>query len=383
MTRDDEERRYPRQRGDDLLRHAIGKIVLPGVAAHVLERQYRQGRFVGRHGRFVRAQVLAIPGSRLHGLRRAGEFIAQAGDREDQARRLRVSLDLAPQAADQHVDAAVEGRRLPPGNRVQQMVPAEHPARCAQEGQQQGKLRPPERHFPPLRVGQRVSGAIEHEIRKSQALGCVGLRLVHRRHSLFPFERALADAEQHFTLGLRRCHRVVTVFLLGSAARPNGNKANAREDTVRILYSGLTAIACLIGGNCAAETQTLTLMRGIDPPHHDAQRTTSWGAADTVNMIQDTLVALDWDARTPIPYLAKSWQISPDGRTYTFRLRDDVTFCSGKKFTAADVVYTFKRLQDPKTNSPSAWRAGKIKELRAPDPYTVEYELEEPYSGLL
>jgi peptide/nickel transport system substrate-binding protein len=100
-------------------------------------------------------------------------------------------------------------------------------------------------------------------------------------------------------------------------------------------------------------------------------------------MIQDTLVALDWDARTPIPYLAKSWQISPDGRTYTFKLRDDVTFCSGKKFTADDVIYTFKRLRDPTTSSPAAWRAGKIKELRAPDPYTVEYELEEPFSGLL
>jgi peptide/nickel transport system substrate-binding protein len=152
---------------------------------------------------------------------------------------------------------------------------------------------------------------------------------------------------------------------------------------MRIICAGLTAIACLIGGNCAAETQTLTLMRGLDPPHYDAQRTTAWGAADIVNMIQDTLVALDWDARTPIPYLAKSWQISPDGRTYTFKLRDDVTFCSGKKFTADDVIYTFKRLQDPKTNSPAAWRAGKIKALRAPDPYTVEYELEEPYSGLL
>ena len=76
---------------------------------------------------------------------------------------------------------------------------------------------------------------------------------------------------------------------------------------MRIVYSGLTAIACLIGGNCAAETQTLTLMRGFDAPHFDAQRVTSWGAADIVNMAQDTLVALDWDARTPIPYLAKSW----------------------------------------------------------------------------
>ncbi len=152
---------------------------------------------------------------------------------------------------------------------------------------------------------------------------------------------------------------------------------------MRLIHSGLTAIACLIGGNCAAETQTLTLMRGLDPPHYDAQRTTSWGAADIVNMIQDTLVALDWDARTSIPYLAKSWEISPDGRTYTFKLRDDVTFCSGKKFTADDVIYTFKRFRDPATNSPVAWRAGKIKELRALDPYTVEYELEEPYSGLL
>ncbi|HME20937.1 MAG TPA: ABC transporter substrate-binding protein [Acetobacteraceae bacterium] len=152
---------------------------------------------------------------------------------------------------------------------------------------------------------------------------------------------------------------------------------------MRIICSGLAAIACLIGADCVAETQTLTLMRGIDPPHYDAQRTTSWPVADIVNMIQDTLVALDWDGRTPIPYLAKSWQISPDGRTYTFKLRDDVTFCSGKKFTAEDVVYTFKRLLDPATRSPFAWRAGKIKELRAPDPYTVEYELQEPYNSLL
>ncbi len=100
-------------------------------------------------------------------------------------------------------------------------------------------------------------------------------------------------------------------------------------------------------------------------------------------MFQDTLVALDWDGKTAIPYLAKSWTISEDGRTYTFKLRDDVSFCSGKKFTADDVVYTFKRLKDPAIKGPYAWRAGNIKELRATDPYTVEYELEEPFSELL
>ena len=90
-----------------------------------------------------------------------------------------------------------------------------------------------------------------------------------------------------------------------------------------------------IAGPAAA--QTLQLMKGIDAPHYDAQRTT-WGpTSDIVNMFQDTLVALDWDGRTPVPYLAKSWTISEDGKTYTFKLRDDVSFCSGKKFTAEDV----------------------------------------------
>ena len=141
------------------------------------------------------------------------------------------------------------------------------------------------------------------------------------------------------------------------------------------------ALAVGIAGPASA--QTLTLMKGIDAPHYDAQRTT-WGpTSDIVNMFQDTLVALDWDGRTPIPYLAKSWTVSADGKTYTFKLRDDVSFCSGKKFTAEDVVYSFKRLKDPATKGPYAWRAGNIKELRAPDPYTVEYELEEPFSELL
>jgi peptide/nickel transport system substrate-binding protein len=141
------------------------------------------------------------------------------------------------------------------------------------------------------------------------------------------------------------------------------------------------AFALSIG--CPATAQTLNMMKSIDAPHYDAQRTTWAPTSDIVNMFQDTLVALDWDGRTPVPYLAKSWTISPDGRLYTFKLRDDVTFCSGKKFTAEDVIYSFKRLKDPETKGPYAWRAGPIKELRAPDPYTVEYELTEPYSELL
>ena len=148
------------------------------------------------------------------------------------------------------------------------------------------------------------------------------------------------------------------------------------------LLPTLAAAACLaLAGT--ARAQTLRIMQSIDAPHFDGQRTT-WGAAGNIsNMTQSGLVALDWDGKTAIPYLAKSWEISPDGRTYTFKLRDDVTFCSGKKFTAEDVVYTFTRLKSPEVRAPFGWRAGEIKELRAIDAYTVAYELTDPFSDLL
>ncbi|MEH2591446.1 ABC transporter substrate-binding protein [Bradyrhizobium sp. AZCC 1721] len=152
---------------------------------------------------------------------------------------------------------------------------------------------------------------------------------------------------------------------------------------MRSILTGAVALLGMAGMCSTAEAQTLRVMKSLDAPHYDGQRTTWSPTSDIVNMFQDTLVALDWDGKTTIPYLAKSWTISEDGKTYVFKLRDDVTFCSGKKFTAADVVYTFKRLKDPETKAPYAWRAGDIKEVRAPDPYTVEYELNEPYSELL
>ena len=145
-------------------------------------------------------------------------------------------------------------------------------------------------------------------------------------------------------------------------------------------------LALGLAGAAEAQTlpgQTLRVMKSLDAPHYDGQRTTWSPTSDIVNMFQDTLVALDWDGKTPIPYLAKSWTVSPDGLRYVFQLRDDVQFCSGKKFTAADVVYSFERLRDPATRAPLAWRLGNVKALRAADAHTLEYELSEPNSDLL
>ena len=148
-------------------------------------------------------------------------------------------------------------------------------------------------------------------------------------------------------------------------------------------FASTALAATLVATAALAQAQTLNVAKALDSPHYDSQRTTWSPTSDVTHLVQDTLVALDWDGKTAAPLLAKSWTVSPDGKLYTFKLRDDVQFCSGKKFTAADVLYSFNRQRDPATRSPYAWRMGKIKELRAPDPYTVEYELTEPYADLL
>ncbi|WP_333816557.1 ABC transporter substrate-binding protein [Tabrizicola sp.] len=69
------------------------------------------------------------------------------------------------------------------------------------------------------------------------------------------------------------------------------------------------------------------------------------------NLVFNKLVNLDANFQ-PVPELAKSWSASEDGKTWTFVLEEGVTFHDGKPLTAADVVYTFKRLIDPATGSP-------------------------------
>ena len=62
--------------------------------------------------------------------------------------------------------------------------------------------------------------------------------------------------------------------------------------------------------------------------------------------VYNRLVDID-DNFKVLPELATEWSVSDDGKTWTFKLREGVKFHSGKDFTSADVVYTFKRLLDP------------------------------------
>ena len=146
-------------------------------------------------------------------------------------------------------------------------------------------------------------------------------------------------------------------------------------------FLGLAAFAgpALAQGSNAS----LTIVREVDSDRYDPHRSTARSASEVLFMMADTLVSLDHDMATIKPGLATSWTMAPDGKTYTFKLRNDVSFCDGKKLTAQDVVYSIKRWIDPATRSPVAWRAGKIEDIVATDDYTIEYKLKAPFSELL
>ncbi|CAA9231867.1 MAG: Oligopeptide ABC transporter, periplasmic oligopeptide-binding protein OppA [uncultured Acetobacteraceae bacterium] len=156
----------------------------------------------------------------------------------------------------------------------------------------------------------------------------------------------------------------------------------------RTVNAALLALPALLPPLWGASAQapgrnTLVVMREIDADNYDPPRSTARGAGEVAYMLSDTLVSLDWDQKTVRPGLAESWTVSEDGKLYTFKLRRGVTFCDGKPFTARDVAYTVTRWADPATRSPVRWRAGPVKEVRAVDDHTVEYELNEPYGELL
>lgn len=87
------------------------------------------------------------------------------------------------------------------------------------------------------------------------------------------------------------------------------------------------------------------------------------------------------DIKTIVPELAREWEISKDVTTYTFTLRDDVTFASGNPLTAADVIFSFNRLRELKDNP--SWLAEVIAKMEAPDHHTVVITLTEPNAAFL
>jgi len=113
-----------------------------------------------------------------------------------------------------------------------------------------------------------------------------------------------------------------------------------------------------------------------------------------INQVFNGLVQVDSNLNI-LPCIAKTWQISSDGLTYTFNLRNDVYFHNdpifpkgvGRKAVASDFVYSFYRLIDPKVASSGGWIfSDKVKDMNnfiAIDDTTFQVKLIKPFPAFM
>lgn len=101
-------------------------------------------------------------------------------------------------------------------------------------------------------------------------------------------------------------------------------------------------------------------------------------------LTQAPLVRVDRSTDRLEPWLAESWTESPDGLSYTLKLRQGITFSDGVPFTSADVLFSFKALADPRTQPPvladALLIAGKPVAIDAPDAATVVIRFPERFA---
>ncbi len=85
---------------------------------------------------------------------------------------------------------------------------------------------------------------------------------------------------------------------------------------------------------------------------------------------------------SPLPGLAREWEISEDGLTYTFHLQEGVTWHDGEPFTAEDVVFTTTEFL-PETHSRARANFSHVESVTAPDEHTVVFELDTAYPAFI
>ncbi|MFO7850376.1 MAG: ABC transporter substrate-binding protein [Spirochaetia bacterium] len=130
------------------------------------------------------------------------------------------------------------------------------------------------------------------------------------------------------------------------------------------------------------EPKEVTLAMSGNPDTLDPHVTSGTLTFQTINSFYDNLIEPNEEGEL-VPALAESYDVSDDYLTYTFHLREGVTFHDGEAFTSEDVEATYERILDPDTASPHEDEFNVISEINTPDEHTVVFELSEPYSPLL
>ena len=174
----------------------------------------------------------------------------------------------------------------------------------------------------------------------------------------------------------------------------------ARRFSSRARFVLFIALCVLIAGCTRREPPAdVTIINNIEPESLDPAIIVAQADMRVVSGLFEGLTRLEPVKARAVPGLAESWEISPDGKTYTFHLRTNLVWSTGEPITSADVVYSWLRTLNPATASDYAgqlyylknaedYNTGKIKDaslvgVHALDKFTVRAELNNPTSFFL
>ena len=149
------------------------------------------------------------------------------------------------------------------------------------------------------------------------------------------------------------------------------------------LMTGLASAALALAASGAWAKDDITVALQLEPPHLDPTSAAA-GAIDSVlySNVFEGLTRFMGDGSV-VPGLAESWEISEDGLTYTFKLREGVTFHDGTTMDAEDVKFTLDRINAEDSANAQKALYSAISEVNVIDPQTVEIKLSEPNGNML
>src|SRR6059036_180756 len=165
-----------------------------------------------------------------------------------------------------------------------------------------------------------------------------------------------------------------------------------RHPTFVIVVALAAAVECLAVLAAAQSPDTprrggiLLAAIGADAPSLDPHQEQTFATIQPVAPLYSTLLQIDpYSYPNVIGDVASEWKISPDGLTYTFKIRQDIRFHDGSPLTAADVKATHDKILFPPAGVRSIRQHhySAVASVEAPDPSTVVFKLKFPSASLL
>jgi peptide/nickel transport system substrate-binding protein len=163
------------------------------------------------------------------------------------------------------------------------------------------------------------------------------------------------------------------------------------EGTPKVVEKEVTKVVEAVVTATPEPTQVSSGGTVIESSFSDAEilnplLSTDTASEDVEDMLFDGLVDIDVGNLSPVPDLAENWDISDDNLTFTFYLRNDVTWHDGEPFTARDVKFTYDTILDPDVNSPRRADVADVltpEQIEVLDDYTIRFTLSQVDASFL